>query len=230
MKRTYLLDFVRLFFPLSCMGCKEVLEKGEELLCTRCILDLPLLDYHRDPENALAKRLISVTLFQDAFALLRFQKHGIVQNLMHELKYNHHPEIGKKLGLVLGYRLVQAGYKGKWDVIIPVPLHRHRKLERGYNQSAAFAQALANTLEAEMNESLLVRIKKTKTQTRKNKTERWENLENAFQVEQPGKVFGKRILLVDDVVTTGATLEACARILVRYGPLNISAACMADVP
>jgi ComF family protein len=230
MKWGYLTDFVRLFLPICCMGCHQSLAKAEDILCTRCILDLPFLDYAQNADNALARRLISVTVFENAFALLKFQKAGIVQNLMHELKYNHHPEIGSKLGMIMGHRLIQSGFKGKWDIIIPVPLYRNREIQRGYNQCEAFARALGFCLEAETDKTILIRSKQTRTQTKKGKMDRWNNLQDAFKVVKPEKIFDKRILLVDDVVTTGATLEACAKTLIHFRPQSISAACMADVP
>jgi ComF family protein len=144
------------------------------------------------------------------------------------LKYNNHPEVGVRLGKLYGKDLVDAGFKNKFDLIIPVPLHKSRKRRRGYNQSEKFAEGLSHQLQIPCDENIVERTVKTTTQTRKTKIERWENVKDVFQVKQPEKIIGKRILLVDDVITTGATLEACGQQLLNFGCTELSIACIAE--
>lgn len=221
-------DFVTLFFPNHCLGCSNSLSKGEEILCTRCILELPKTKYHEQVDNVIKSRLSGRIPLAYAMAFLRFRKTGIVQHLLHQLKYNNHPEIGVRLGLLYGKELVDSGYYTKFDLIIPVPLHRSRQRKRGYNQSSKFAEGLSKSMQIPWDENIVERKIKTTTQTRKTKIERWENVKDVFWIKHPEKVIDKRILLIDDVITTGATLEACGHLILNSGCSELSIACLAE--
>lgn len=220
---TLISDFISLFYPRYCYGCRHALVAGEDILCTHCIFDLPKADYHLHPDNPIARRLANRLPVQMAGALLKFRKGGQVQHLLHELKYNNRPEVGEKLGRIYGHDL-----KGKADfeVIVPVPLHPARLRQRGYNQSARFATGIAEVLSITTLERAVIRTKKTTTQTRKSRVERWENVKDSFEVLQPSDISGKSVLLVDDVFTTGATIEACGQPLVELG-CKVSVVCIA---
>ncbi len=222
-----LFDFVSLFYPRYCLACDQTLAKGEETVCSACKLELPRTHYHTDTENALYRRLAGRFPLQFATAFLLFRKQGKVQRLLHRLKYNNHPEIGEILGEVYGEELRQHGYDQQIDVIIPVPLHPSRQKRRGYNQSEKFGSGLAKSLNKPCLPRVLVRITVTETQTRKSKLKRWQNVKEVFHVNNPQAVINQRILLVDDVVTTGATIEACARMVLDAGCHTVSIASIA---
>lgn len=221
-------DFVTLFFPNHCLGCSNSLYKGEEILCTRCILDLPKTNYHEEVDNTIKLRLSGRLPLSYAMAFLRFRKTGVVQHLLHQLKYNNHPEIGVRLGKIYGKDLVDSGYGKEFDLIIPIPLHKSRARRRGYNQSAKFAEGLSSSLQIPWDDTITERKVKTTTQTRKSKIERWENVKDVFLIRKPEKLLNKRILLIDDIITTGATLEACGHQLLNCGCSELSIACLAE--
>jgi len=202
---------------------------GEEILCTKCIAELPRLDYFQIKDNPITDRFVGRLSIKHGWALLKFQKSGIVQNLLHELKYNNHPEVGVKLGKILANSLCQHGLGSNIDLIIPVPLHRNRLRVRGYNQSAMIAKGLSEVLSIPFDDTTMIRLSATKTQTKKSKIDRWENVSQVFQVAKPEIITGKRILLVDDVITTGSTIEACAQKLLSAGALEINIGCLAEV-
>jgi ComF family protein len=220
-------DFVSLFFPRYCLACLGALVKGEEIICTFCISELPKTNYHLLPTNPIEVRLARRLPFHHAWAFLKFRKEGIVQQLLHQLKYNNHPEVGVSLGRIFGYELREAGFAGEFDMIVPVPLHESRKRKRGYNQSAKFAEGLSHSLGVPWNETIAIRKVKTLTQTRKSKIERWENVKDVFSASST-LIRAKRILLVDDIITTGATVEACGKNLVENGCRALSVACIAE--
>lgn len=220
-------DFVSLLFPKYCLACSNSLVGGEETLCTRCIVHLPKTNYDIN-DNPIKDRLSGRLPIAYGVAFLKLKKGGAVQKMLHQLKYNHHPEIGVKLGKVFGQELKQNGLPEAIDLIIPVPLHPSRIRKRGYNQSAKFAEGLGYVLNIPWDESISVRKTRTKTQTNKSKMERWENVKDVFAITQSDQVSGKRILLVDDVITTGATLEACGMHLVNSGCSQLSVACIAE--
>lgn len=220
-----LLDFVNLFYPNYCFGCKDALVKGEDTLCTRCILHLPKTNYHLSDTNPIKEKLFNRLPVEYALAFLRFRKTGIVQHLLHELKYNNQPDVGVRLGKLYGKELKDNQIDG-FDLIVPVPLHDSRRRKRGYNQSAKFAEGLSLSLQVPWDESISLRTSSTSTQTKKTKTERWENVKDVFSVN-PDRVKGKHVLLVDDVITTGATIEACGKHLFNQGCI-LSIACIAE--
>jgi ComF family protein len=221
-------DFLSLFFPNYCFGCNQSLVKGEDTLCTGCLLDLPKTNYHLMDENPIKNKLTGRLPLKHALAFLKFRKAGIVQHLMHQLKYNNQPEVGIKLGRSYGHELAKSGYQNEFDVIVPVPLHASRQRKRGYNQSAKFAEGLSEALGVPWDESISVRTSTTSTQTKKSKHERWENVKNVFDINDYQKIKDLRILLVDDVITTGATIEACGQHLINNQCRELSIACIAE--
>jgi ComF family protein len=221
-------DFVSLIYPNYCAACADALVKGETLICTRCASQMPQTNYHLDADNPLKNRLVSRINIRYAMALFRFSKSGRVQGILHSLKYKQQPELGVMLGNLYGDRLAEAGLKTAFDLIIPVPLHSSRRRKRGYNQSAKFAEGLAQMLGIPFSDDIMERKIKTETQTRKTKLNRWQNVNEVFEVSKLDWVQNKNILLVDDVVTTGATLEAAGDCLLQAGCSTLSIACIAE--
>ena len=164
-----------------------------------------------------------------AFAFLRFVKGGTVQELLHQLKYKGKQEVGEMLGLMYGNQLYQEGFAGKFDLVLPVPLHPDKQLKRGYNQCDSIAKGLAQGLQTAWQPNVLVRQRFNQTQTKKNREQRWQNVEDIFVVQQPQPIAGKNILLVDDVITTGATISACGQAVLQAGCQSLSIASLAIV-
>lgn len=227
LRNSYLADFVNLLFPRLCQACNASLLGTEELICTHCLYDLPYTNFHTQPGNIVARQFWGKIELQYGYALLFFEKGGKVQHLMHQFKYRGMKAIGNKLGQIAGDQLCQNTLLNTIDFVIPVPLHKSRLRERGYNQSTHFAEGLAHKLASTVLEYNLVRQVKTATQTRKNRFARFENMQQVFAVKQPEQLMGKHVLLVDDIVTTGSTLEACAQELLKVPGLKLSIAAIA---
>jgi len=222
-----IVDFISLFFPRSCLGCGGPMVRGEATICTRCLSEFPRPTDHLYHSNRLEERFAGRLSLEHAWAFLKFRKKGIVQQLLHHLKYNHHPEVGISLGRIFGRELKQLSPFPGFDLVVPVPLHESRRRKRGYNQSSKFAEGISYSLGIPWSDSVSIRRRPTPTQTRKSKLERWENVKDVF-LASPSLISGKRVLLVDDVITTGATLEACGRSLVEAGCQELSIACIAE--
>ncbi|MCU0317789.1 MAG: ComF family protein [Amoebophilaceae bacterium] len=220
-------DFINLFFPHYCLTCQEILVKGETLICTVCFLDLPPTTCHQEPENIVAQRLAGRLPISHAMALYKFRKSGKVQCLLHHLKYGNKPLIGKVLGRRFGALFKEAHGGATLDLIIPVPLHSSKLRKRGYNQSDFFAQGIAEVLHIPWSNQHLKRATKAVTQTKMSKLERFKSVENAFVATNISSLHNKHILLVDDVMTTGATLEACGLVLLAAGIKELSVATIA---
>jgi len=225
MRKGFINDFLSLIFPRACEACGQNLFRHEQWLCNYCRIGLPKGLYHEEPDNLIVKRMTGRVHLQGASALFEFKKNSRVQTLLHSVKYKNGAHLAKYLGGYHGEQLKQVGYFEEVDVIVPIPLHPKKKKLRGYNQSAAFAEGLAWELSKPMVENGLTRVIHTATQTRRKRFDRWENVEGIFELTNQ-TLAGLHILLVDDVMTTGATIEAAALPLERVGA-KISVCCMA---
>ncbi|SEF59743.1 ComF family protein [Flavobacterium urumqiense] len=220
-------SIINLFFPKVCSGCSSFLLSNENVICTVCRHDIPLTNHHLNPENDAFKKFYGRIPVLHTSALFYFHKKGIVQELIHNLKYKGHEEIGTVLGEWYSEDLKNIELLQSVDEIIPVPLHRKKLKERGYNQVTAFGTALSSSLNIDYNDSLLIRNVYSKTQSKKTLLGRTEGIETIFDVSFTEKNHNKHFLLIDDVITTGATLEACSRALLKIPGAKISIICMA---
>ena len=227
LQHTYFADFVSLIFPELCQACAKSLYRNEELICADCLYHLPYTDFHLQLDNAVAQQFWGRVNLEAASALLYFSKGSRVQNLMHQLKYKNKPEVGVYLGKLAGKRLQENPVFSAADVIIPVPLHQQKQLKRGYNQSLSFAEGLSEKLSIPVLVDNLIRTISTESQTKKSRILRYENMKEVFAVKNLTELTGKHILLVDDIITTGATLEACCGVLLEVPGVRISIASIA---
>jgi ComF family protein len=191
------------------------------------MLEMPRSEYHLDSDNPFFSKFKGRLPIKNVMTLFKFAKGSRVQHVLHALKYKNEPDLGVLFGRIYGEDLIQAGFKNKFDLIIPVPLHASRQRRRGYNQSEKFGKGLSEVMEIPCSDKFVVRKSQTGTQTNKVRVNLWKNVEDVFLVWRPEEVKGKRILLVDDVVTTGATLEACGQSLLEAGCSELSIACIA---
>ncbi len=220
-------DFIALIFPHICVSCGKSLYKNEHSICTYCAYYLPKTNFHLENDNPIAKIFWGRVPVFSAAAYYGFNKGGKVQHLIHQLKYKGQKHIGVSVGKLYGYELKYCEDFNSVDTIIPVPLHPKRQRKRGYNQSDCFAEGLAESMNVEADYKTLYRAVESETQTKKSRFNRWQNVESIFQLRNPEKIEGKHILLVDDVITTGATLEACANTLLQVSGVKVSIVAMA---
>jgi len=218
---------LNIFFPKVCYACLGALGDQEDTICVDCRHDLPVTNFHFDNNKAVEKVLYGRAKIENGTALFRFEKKGIVQQLIHGLKYKGYQNIGFVLGNWLGAELQEIEAYRDIDLVIPVPLHKKKLRSRGFNQVEKFGQQIAEALEAEYIDDVLVKISNTKSQTKKNRIARWVNSEELFALQEHKKIENKHILIVDDLITTGATLEACIVILNQAKNIKISIATMA---
>lgn len=222
-------NITALLFPPLCLACQYPLVANEVLLCTQCRHQLPLTDIHIDDADTASKIFYGRAKIEKATAMFWFEKQGIVQQLIHQLKYKGHQELGTLLGQWLGSQLCKIAHYKTVDMVIPVPLHPKKQKQRGYNQVETFGLALAAHLDACYSDDILIKKKHTKTQTYKTRLSRWNTIKEVFAMQHHDTVANKHILLVDDVITTGATLEACANTFLKAKNVKISIAAMAIV-
>ncbi|CAN5435443.1 ComF family protein [soil metagenome] len=220
-------DFISLLFPNACFICDEGLAKGEKYLCTGCIYRLPKTNSHLLRENPLIQRFHGILEVKAVISYLNFIKKGSVPKLFYKMKYENFAEIGEILGRWFGQDLKESGFKEEYDIVMPVPLHKSKLRKRGYNQSDGIAKGIAEILELPWDNKSLFRSIKNISQTSMGRIERWKNVENIFTVKNQENVEDKRILLVDDVLTTGATLEACGAALLNAGCSELGIATLA---
>lgn len=198
-----------LLYPNLCLACSENLPTRHEIICLSCQLHLPKTNFHLQKENPFMDRFWGKIALESGASLYHFVKGGRVQELLHQLKYEGKRKIGLQLGEWYGRQLLESPLFNTVDFIVPVPLHPRKERLRGYNQSDLFAQGLSETMQKPWLKDGLLRNTFTESQTQKSRAERVENVKTVFEVGNAKKIAGKHILLVDDVMTTGATLEVC---------------------
>lgn len=218
---------VNLFFPKSCAACTSFLLADEIVICTGCRHKLPLTHHHLMEDNEVMKKFYGRIPLEFGAALFYFHKKGMVQEMIHKLKYQGQEEIGEMIGVWFSEELKNNNIIKTADYIIPVPLHKKRLRERGYNQVAKFGNELSKNLNIPYHDKILIRKTYSKTQTKKNLLGRIDINENTFDVTFDDSHNGKHFLLVDDVITTGSTLESCSRALLKIPNAKISIVCMA---
>lgn len=218
---------INLFFPKVCYACQKHLYDNEHDICVSCRNDLPVTNFHFNNDATVLKIFYGRVKVEKATALLRFEKKSLVQQLIHGLKYKGYEDIGLVLGDWLGEELKASGYYNTIDIVVPVPLHKNKLRKRGYNQVTKFAQQIAKALHADFKDDILLKVTNTKSQVHKNRLSRWTNNDELFTIQNKKAIENKHILIVDDIITTGATLEACITILNQAPNLKISVAAMA---
>lgn len=219
-----LLDFV---YPNLCVTCGNRLVTQEKLLCLDCWYDLPITNFHLSSDNKVAQLFWGRVQLENATSFFAYNKGSKYQNLIHFIKYKGLKELGYETGRRFGNALMESPAFSAVDVIVPVPLHPKKQHKRGYNQSEWIAKGISESMDKTESINNLRRNLHTSTQTRKNRFERWENVENIFEVTNPDEFRGKHVLLIDDVVTTGSTLESCAIQLLQVENVRVSIATLA---
>ncbi|AWG21030.1 amidophosphoribosyltransferase [Flavobacterium faecale] len=220
-------SLLNLFFPPICTGCKNLLLPNEEIICTICRHEIPVTQHHSMEDNEAMGKFYGRIDLQHASAVFYFHKKGIVQELIHNLKYRGDQEIGTFIGEWYLSDLKKIPALFTIDAVIPVPIHPKKLRSRGYNQVTTFGQTIANGLNTKYIDTILIRTKYTQTQSKKNLLARSEGIQNAFDVVYSEDQHHKHFLLVDDVLTTGATLEACCIALQKIPGVKISIITMA---
>lgn len=208
-------DFFNLIFPKLCCACNNSLLKNEYIICLNCIISLPKTNFHLNKENPVNKVFWGRVQIEMATSFYLFTKKSRVQRLLHQLKYKGSKEVGAVVGKFLGYELKDAEYFSGIDFIVPVPLHKNKFKKRGYNQSEWISKGVAEAMGISINTETLFRKEDSQTQTSKRRYKRWENVGEVFGVAN-NSLDGKSVLLIDDIVTTGATIEACAQVLIKH--------------
>ena len=220
--------FSHLLYPELCVACGNSLPSSvQQCFCFRCRTQITLTDFHLTKENEMTERLWGRLHLESAAALYFFVKKSPVQWALHHLKYSNQPEIGKRMGRLLGRDLYRSSHFQQIDAIVPVPLHPAKERRRGYNQSMAFAIGLAEAMQVPIWGNVLARRQFTASQTHKHRVERFQSVGEVFEIDRPAAVEGKHILLVDDVLTTGATLESCGNLILQQPGSKISVATIA---
>ena len=222
MKFNPFVDFIDLMFPNLCVVCGNNLQKNEHQLCLSCLVDIPRTNYHLIEENPIEKRFWGKVPVYRATSYFFFQKGSSFQKLLHILKYKGNNEIGLIMGKYAAVDLLDAPDFASIDLIIPVPLHPKKQKLRGYNQSEWIGKGISVILNKPQDTSTLIRVKENPSQTRKSVYERFENTEGIFKLSDSTILEGKHVLLVDDVLTTGSTLEACILALLETEGIKIS--------
>lgn len=220
-------DLLSLLFPRLCYACGNQLLRNEMLICTECHVLIPQTNYHLEEDNPVARLFWGRCKIEKAAAFSFYNRDSRIRHLIHNLKYKGIETIGFELGKIYGESLSKSDFLSGIDIIIPVPLHPAKKRIRGFNQSEIISDGISSATGIPVDRVSLSRITVTETQTRRSRFERWVNVEGIFNVKNPMLLEGKHILLVDDVITTGSTLESCANELLKAEGVRVSVAALA---
>jgi ComF family protein len=222
-------QFSHLFFPQVCVSCGDKLLVQEKCICLKCIFKLPKTNNFKETDNALEMLMAGRMPFERIASFCLYSKKGVLAPMMQYLKYRNRDDIGVLLGKMYGEDLRGSDFLQPIDIIVPVPLHQKKLKQRGYNQAEMIAKGLSEATSISISTENLVRTIHNPTQTKLDKSRRWENVKEIFDVKNPGQFENKHILLVDDIITTGSTLEACGVALQECNNLKISVAAIGQV-
>ena len=220
-------DFISLLFPRLCYACGNHLLRNENLICTECYVVIPRNNFHLDDSNPVAQVFWGRCLLEKAAAFSFYNKGSRIRNLIHNLKYKGIRDIGYELGRIYASSLKSSGFITDIDLIVPVPLHHSKIKVRGFNQSDIISTGIGEITGLPVNTRSLARLSGSATQTKRSRYERWINVDNIFHVTDAENIKGKHILLVDDVITTGSTIEACVNELLKVEGVKVSAVALA---
>ena len=220
-------DFISLLFPRLCYACGSQLMRNESLICTACFVLIPRTNYHLAEDNPVAQLFWGRCLIEKAAAFSYYNKGSRIRKLIHNMKYKGIREIGYELGRIYGLSLKASGFANDIDMIIPVPLHPMKKRVRGFNQSETISMGIADVTHLPVDIKSLARILVSATQTKRSRYERWTNVEGIFKVIDSETIIGKHVLIVDDVITTGSTIESCTNELLKVEGVKVSVVTLA---
>ncbi len=208
-------DFLNLFIPSKCLNCGINLLEVEKFVCKGCLNKIPKTRFYTIPENVVNQTFWGRVKLEHALSVYYFYKGSILQKLIHQVKYRGAKELAYELGKEMAYDLIDSDFSKSIDLVVPVPLHHTKEKKRGYNQSDWLAYGFAEVLNKPFSKNLLKRVQYTSTQTQKSRVQRWENVKNAFEVMDKSSIENKHIAIIDDVLTTGATLKALLHKLLK---------------
>lgn len=214
--------FIELFYPRLCVCCQNKLIDEEFHICLSCLHALPYTNHLTDKENNLEKRFIGRFPFSRIVSLIFFTKNGLLQKIVHEIKYKYNPELAIYMGEICGQHILKNKSFTDIDFIVPVPLHKNRLKKRGYNQSLLLAEGIARYIKRPICSDVLLRKKNNSSQTKNNRIKRWKNMEDVFIIYNPSMFENKHILLIDDIITTGSTIEFCVKQILKSENVRIS--------
>jgi ComF family protein len=218
-------SFLQLIFPHVCCGCGSDILSRESVLCMRCVEAMPETGFELHADNPVEKKFWGRISLEHATAQYYFTRESLMQRLMHQFKYKRNRDLGFQLGVLMGASIKQSR-RFPVDALIPLPLFRVKEKKRGYNQATILCEGMAESLQVPVLKDAVIRSHHTDTQTKKGRIERWQNMEGKFVLLKPKTVRNKNVLLVDDVITTGATLEACGAELLKAENLKLSIAAL----
>jgi ComF family protein len=228
--KTIFSDALHLFYPHVCTGCGSDLLKQDDLLCLRCITNLPRTNFAQHANNPIEKIFWGRMPLASAHSEFYFSKESLVQRLIHQLKYKGNTAIGFYMGQLMGQSILTGNRFNNIDGLIPLPLFPDKERKRGYNQAAIICDGMSDVLHVPVIKNNVLRQRYTDTQTKKHRTERWQNVAGSFIIKDETTLKGKNLILVDDVVTTGATLEACGTMITTIEAVKLSIATLAHAP
>lgn len=217
-------ELLRLIYPATCCSCGRVLVGDERHLCTHCLLHLPLAHFSHTADNLVERHFIGRIPLESATSLLVFKQENITQHIIHDIKYYGNRKLAIQMGRILGKELIASGRFTTVDGILPIPLHRRRMRQRGYNQSELISQGIAETFGRPVINDIMIRTRYTHTQTHRDRQSRINNMEDVFEVKRPEQLTGRHLLIVDDVITSGATIESCWKALSAIPDIKVSVA------
>lgn len=225
--KKWLADFSHLFFPHNCVGCGSDLLENDQSICIQCYSQLAETGFSAHPNNPIEKIFYGRLPVKEAMAAWYFTKNSILQRLIHTLKYRNNEEVGLQLGRWMGVLLQKSGRFTQLNALIPLPLFSEKEKKRGYNQAAVLCEGISEIIHVPICKGVVVRKRFTDTQTKKGRSDRWKNVDGSFEVTDPELLKGKHLLLVDDVITTGATIEACGMAISEIENIQLSIALLA---